>query len=318
MVDIVRKQRKPPLLTPSSIPCLRRLPTINITQGCSLGCSYCYIKNYRDYPGPNRIVLFDNTPGVVRDELTRKRKQPTRVYFSPSSDAFQYLPEVQQVTYDTMNVLLESGVEIAFLTKGFVSDRFLDLFARYPKRVHAQVGITSLDPELWRILEPRTACPRQRMDTIRCLRGMGINVTARLDPLIPELTDTATSLAPLLRQLSDTGVTFLAASYLFLRAGIAEEVIRQIERIGVPGLRPREWKYQPFVEGCGGGRCLGEQQRRERFARLACMGNEYGITVVACRCKNPSLSEGTCHIAGFSEVANARLFQQPLPLFEHS
>ena len=96
MVKVVRKHRKPPILTPSSIPCLKNLPTINITQGCALGCTYCYIRSYRSYPGLESVVLFENTAEVLGEELTKKRHRPTRVYFSPSSDAFQYLPNMVQ------------------------------------------------------------------------------------------------------------------------------------------------------------------------------------------------------------------------------
>ncbi len=298
MVEVIRKQRKSPVLTPSSIPCLRRLPTINITQGCALGCTYCYIKGYRDYPGPHRIVLFDNTAQLVREELARKRKPPTRVYFSPSSDAFQFPPEVQEVTYDAMRVLLDAGVEVSFLTKGFVSKQFLELFGKRPALVHAQIGVTSLNQKLWHMFEPCTAQPARRVDTIRALAEGGVKVTVRLDPLIPDVTDTTSSLASLLEQLRAAGITFCAASYLFLRPAYEERVARQLKGLGVGSLRPQEWTYQQFTDGCGGGRCIGEQERRERFEGLALLGRQCGMTIAPCRCKNPSLARGNCHIAG--------------------
>jgi len=111
-------QRKGPILTPSSLPCLSDMPTINITEGCAHGCVYCYTQGYTNYPGAGRVVVFDNIPELVRTELPRKRRKPSRVYFSPSSDAFQPLQAVQAVTYETMSMLLHAGVEVAFLTKG--------------------------------------------------------------------------------------------------------------------------------------------------------------------------------------------------------
>lgn len=162
MVEVIRRKRRSPILTPSSIPCLKSLPTINITQGCALGCAYCYIQGYAQYPGPDRVILFENTAELVKDELSRKRRPPARVYFSPSSDAFQYLPEVQEVAAATMTVLLNAGVEVSFLTKGFISERFLRLFASAPQLVFAQIGITTLDAGLWKRVEPRTAPPQAR------------------------------------------------------------------------------------------------------------------------------------------------------------
>ena len=173
MVDILRRKRKPPILTPSTIPCLRQLPTINVTQGCTLGCVYCYIQGYPDYPGKDRIVLYENTADLVREELSRRRKKPRRVYFSSSSDAFQNVPEVQEVSLETMRVLLEAGVEVAFLTKGVVGERFIELFARTPQLTFPQVGITTLQGDLSDKIEPNAASPSQRIGGIASLTGGG-------------------------------------------------------------------------------------------------------------------------------------------------
>ncbi len=315
MVEVIRKQRRPPILTPSAIPCLRSLPTINVTQGCALGCSYCYIQGYPDYPGPDHVVLYENTADIVRGELERKRKMPTRVYFSPSSDAFQHVPEVQDVSFQTMATLLEAGVEVSFLTKGFVSGRFLDLFAEHADRVYAQIGITSLCEKLWRTFEPRTAPPALRIETIHALVRLGCHVTARLDPLIPDVTDTARSLAPLLKGLSEAGVGFAAVSYLFLRPAVTPRVLEQLEGLGVPTLRPDEWEYQRFSEGCGGGRCISVASRRERFERIAAIGAGHGITIWPCRCKNPTLATGTCQIAGSDRLGQDGSARQGLLRF---
>ena len=295
MVKVIKKHRKPPILTASAIPCLKSLPTINITQGCALGCTYCYIQSYPGYPGPDSIVLFENTAEVVREELKRKRKRPTRVYFSPSSDAFQYIPAIQDVTLATMQVLLEQGIEVAFLTKGFVKRPFLDLFRPHARLVYAQIGMTSLDRSLWRRFEPRTAPPDQRIQTMRDLRRVGVAVTVRLDPLIPDLTDTATNLEPLLAQLQDSGIEFAAASYLFIRPGLGQELPAALEQLRVD---VGDWQQQSFAQGCGGGRMLTLDERRDRFAKLEPLGQRYGIAVRACHCKNPELADSTCQIAG--------------------
>ncbi len=312
MIELVKQERKGPILTPSSIPCLRSLPTINITQGCGLGCTYCYIKSYRDYPGPNRVIVFTNTATRVAEELKRKRKRPQRVYFSPSSDAFQYLPEVQQVTYETMRVLLNAGVEVAFLTKGFVSSRFLDLFDKHAPLVHAQVGLTSLDRLIWRSLEPRTAPPLHRIRNMKSLVSMGCHVTARLDPLIPDVTDSSPAVNALLEAVATSGITFAAASYLFLRPAFGKSVASMLKHLR-PDQRPEEWAYQEFTEGCAGGQSIGRRERKERFARLAEVGRRYGITISPCRCKNPGLADGSCHIAGPAQEQVSAPVQPGLP-----
>ena len=166
MVEVVRRRRRSAVLTPSRIPCLGHVCTINITQGCALGCGYCYIQGYSDYPGPDRVILYENTAELLASELRRRRRIPHRVYFSPSSDAFQDIPDVREVSYRTMSILLDAGVEVSFLTKGFVTEQFFELFRRTPAAVFAQVGITTLDKVLSTTIEPGAAAPEPASPTL--------------------------------------------------------------------------------------------------------------------------------------------------------
>ncbi len=294
MVEVITHERKPPILTPSSLPCLHNVATINITEGCALGCKYCYIQGYSHYPGAERVILYANTPEVVARELERKRKKPRRVYFSPSSDAFQYLPQVQDVSLRTMAVLLDAGIEVAFLTKGFITQRFLELFARHADRVFAQLGLTTLDRGLWRRFEPRTAPPELRIKSTQALARLGIYTTVRLDPLIPNLTDTDDNLLPLLRALAQAGIRDAAASYLFLRPRFDHRVQTLIgAAAGATG-----WSYQEFADGSGGGMMIPPAERAKRLTRLEALGNSFGVRIRPCRCKNPTLTEESCGIVG--------------------
>jgi DNA repair photolyase len=239
---------------------------------------------------------------VLREELRRKRRRPRRVYFSPSSDAFQYPPRVQDVSIRTMRVLLDAGVEIAFLTKGFITNRFLALFESAPNMVFAQIGITTLDRRLWREFEPRTAPPDLRIRYAQKLDAIGVRTTARLDPLIPDVTDTEANLGPLFEALASSGVREAAASYLFLRPAIAKLVARQLGAL-IPAIDPAEWVSQQFDGGSAGGRMVRLDERRQRFAKVAALAQSVGIRVRTCRCKNPELGGCGCDIAGPRETA---------------
>jgi len=299
VVALERRERKGPILTPSSLACLGGIPTINITEGCAHACSYCYTQGYSGYPGANRVVLFDNTAELVRAELARKRRRPKRVYFSPSSDAFQPLPEVQDVTFDTMSDLYERGVEVGFLTKGSVSDRFLTLFANRPDRVFAQVGITTLAEGLMRALEPRAASAAERLRTIEGLTRAGVVTRARLDPLVPDLTDTEANLRPLLSALSQRGVRSVAASYLFLRPAFAWRTVKRLRDLTGWSHASENWAWHRFADGVGRGKMIRPEVRRERFGRLRALAAEHNIEVHLCACKNPDLDlASNCHIAG--------------------
>lgn len=298
MVEVTLRQRKSPVLTPSALPCLRQVPTLNVTEGCALGCKYCYIQGYSHYPGSDRVIVYANLAELVAAELQRKRRKPRRVYFSPSSDAFQYLPQVQDVSLRTMKVLLEAGVEVAFLTKGFVKRPFMELFADHGDAVFAQIGITTLERRLCRTIEPRTAPPEMRIVAMETLTKIGVRTTARLDPLIPDVTDTDDNLLPLLRALGQAGIRDAAASFLFTRTPFERQIVATLEPL-VASSRPLDsWMTQAFADGTGRGRMIGPDDRARRFVRLQALGNSAGIRIRPCRCKNPDLANEPCAIAG--------------------
>jgi len=312
MVEVVRRRRRSAVLTPSRIPCLGKICTINITQGCAIGCGYCYIQGYSAYPGPNRVILYDNTAEMLASELQRRRRKPHRVYFSPSSDAFQNMPEVQGLSYRTMSLLLNAGVEVSFLTKGTVTPRFFELFKKAPTAVFAQVGITTLDLALSTALEPGAALPTDRLGTMRRLTDIGVQTTARLDPLIPDVTDVRSSIEPLLASICEAGIRFAAASYLFVRPRLARAIHELLSSVSGALVSAKRWPWQEFLGGHGGGQMLDAGERARRFGSLSAWGEQAGVSVAPCRCKNPEFDGQGCEIAGRPSREAREAFDQQL------
>ena len=147
-------ERRGAVLTPSGLACLAGVPTVNVSSGCAHRCVYCYGRGYSRYPGEDTVLVYQDTAARVEKELARKRRRPAAVYFCPSCDAFQPVNAVLEESYQTMRVLLESGVGVEFVTKGAVPGRFLDVFSRHPGRVSclrsAAATATSLSPMLSR------------------------------------------------------------------------------------------------------------------------------------------------------------------------
>jgi len=208
--NIEFEDRRATILSGSDLNCLHDVSTINITRGCAHRCIYCYGQGYSSYPGAGRVVFYRNLAQKLEAELSRKRKKPVRVYFSPSCDAFQPLDAVQDATYEIMGILLARKVSIAFLTKGRVGERFLTLFREHSGSVHAQIGVTTLDTAIAGRLEPGAATPADRLANVRALTQAGVPVMARLDPLIPYLTDSSEHLKPLFEEIVKAGVKSLA------------------------------------------------------------------------------------------------------------
>jgi len=138
------------------------------------------------------------------------------------------------------------------------------------------------------------------VQAIADLRRIGVAALARLDPLIPDLTDTPDNLEPLLLSLHQAGITDIAASYLFLRPAFAHRLVEQMREHLLTTSAMQEWSWQTFAGDRGGGRMPEVRERRERFARLIGLARRHGIEVRVCVCKNPGLSGPGCRIAGES------------------
>ena len=229
MTQVIATERKSAVLTPSSLACLAHVPTVNLTAGCAHECRYCYARGYLTHPGEGKVRFYTNTLAKLREELRRKRRKPATVYFSPSSDPFQPVPEVLNMAYDVFKLLLESEIGVAFLTKGRIPERHRNLLAAHAPLVQGRIGLITLDPGTTAAFEPGAAAPEARLAQAAGLIDTHVPVEARLDPILPGVTDGADCLEPLCAALARIGVRTIAASVLFLRPAVTGTLRRHVE-----------------------------------------------------------------------------------------
>ena len=288
-----------PALGKSALHCLANIPSVNLTVGCAHGCVYCYIRGYAQYPGEGRLTVYSDTAERVEKEISRKRRVPEVVYFCPSSDAFQPVSNVLEQSYRTMDTLLSRGIGIQFVTKGSVPGRFLELFARHPRKVAAQIGLATVDQQLANVLEPGASPIEARFATMRDLHSVGVEVSARADPLIAGVTDTDGSIGATLAGVAATGVSCVSASYLFLRPAIRQSLVRHIHDRGLLDriLEPYQQSQRLSLRAAGTFLESPPAAIREAgFARMRRIAQARGIAIVVCGCKNPDLTSGRCHL----------------------
>jgi len=175
MIQVIPVERKSAVLTPSSLACLAHVPTINFTAGCAHECRYCYACGYLTHPGEGKIRFYTNTLAKLREELRRKRKKPTTVYFSPSSDPFQPVPEVLDMAYDVFCFLLESEIGVAFVTKGLIPERHRKLLATHAPLVQGRIGLITLSPAMASAFEPGAAPPEARLAGLVVMSLLGMS-----------------------------------------------------------------------------------------------------------------------------------------------
>ena len=116
----------------------------------------------------------------------------------------------------------------------------------------------------------------------------------------------------LLASLRRVGVRFAAGSYLFVRPRLARAIHKLLLDASGARVNARRWTRQKFLGGCGGGQMLDAGERAHRFADLEAWGEQAGVCVTPCRCKNPGFAGQGCAIAGRDSDEALRLDDQQL------
>jgi DNA repair photolyase len=114
-----------------------------------------------------------------------------------------------------LEVLDRAGHPVGIVTKSALVLRDLDILARMAARdlVKVAISVTTLDPKLARVMEPRAATPPRRLEALRQLVKAGIPTSAVVAPVIPAINDA--EMERILEALAATGVR--NAGYVLLR-----------------------------------------------------------------------------------------------------
>ncbi len=172
--------------------------SINPYRGCSHGCIYCYARPTHEYLGfsagldfESKILVKHDAPELLRAALASPKWQPQVIAMSGVTDCYQPAEAKFKITRGCLEVLLEFRNPVGIITKNHLVTRDLDILRQLAALdcVQVSVSITTLRPELTRILEPRTSVPRDRLRAIRELADAGIPVNVMVAPVIPALTD---------------------------------------------------------------------------------------------------------------------------------
>ena len=95
-----------------------------------------------------------------------------------------------------MEALRDADTPISIVTKSTLILRDLDLLAELAQGPGATVyfTITTLDPALWRLIEPGTPPPLKRLQVLQRLSEAGVRCGVFLAPILPGITDTTESI----------------------------------------------------------------------------------------------------------------------------
>jgi DNA repair photolyase len=172
--------------------------SINPYRGCEHGCIYCFARPTHEYLGfsagldfESRIMVKRDAPRLLEAELLSTKWKPQLVMMSGVTDCYQPIERKLKITRGCLEVLARFRNPVAILTKNRLVTRDIDILSELAdyKAVVVNLSVTSLDPKLQQILEPRTSAPAARLDAIAQLRESGIPVGVMVAPVIPGIND---------------------------------------------------------------------------------------------------------------------------------
>jgi DNA repair photolyase len=317
LTKLVKKERRAQVLKSPAFGCFKGIPAVNVTRGCPHACVYCYARGFPEAPPRGEVHLYANLPEMLERELARKRKLPAWVSFSTASDPFPPVDEVLAVTYRAMKLLLERGIGISFLTKGFVPPDFVALFQKYRHLVRARIGLVSLCPDYRKTFEPGAASPWKRLLNIRNLVGAGVTTGVRIDPLIPGFAGSAEALESLFKRLRAAGAKEVSVNTLVLRPAVAEQLAAELPP-ELAGMIFRHYRGQPWqkVITAAKTKLLPRAARETQYLLSKEVAHRYGLNCRICGCKNPDLPWESCDPGVIQENRASMVRAEQCTLFD--
>lgn len=177
-------------------PDLAMMYSMNPYQGCEHGCIYCYARNSHEYWGfsagldfESKIIVKENAPQLLEKFLLNPNWQPVPISVSGNTDCYQPLERKYEITRNILKVFARYRHPLGMITKNGLIVRDIDLLQDLASDnlVHVYISITTLNEDLRRAMEPRTASGIKRLKTVEALAKAGIPVGIMNAPIIPGL-----------------------------------------------------------------------------------------------------------------------------------
>ncbi|HZB12224.1 MAG TPA: PA0069 family radical SAM protein [Chryseolinea sp.] len=177
-------------------PDLSGMYSLNPYQGCEHGCIYCYARNTHEYWGfsagldfESKIIVKQNAPALLEKFLIHPDWHATPIMVSGNTDCYQPLERKLEITRKLLMIFAKYRHPVGMISKNSLVTRDLDILTDLAKDnlVQIHISITTLNEDLRRVMEPRTASAKKRLLTVETLAKAGIPVGIMNAPIIPGL-----------------------------------------------------------------------------------------------------------------------------------
>jgi DNA repair photolyase len=227
--------------------------TINAYRGCSHACVFCFARPTHEYLGLDPSTDFDrvivvktNAVERLRAELSPSRWAGHHIAMGTNTDPYQRAEGKYHLTRGIIETLSEVRNPFSILTKGTLVLGDLERLQEASKRTSVELSfsIGTLDPEVWRLTEPGTPHPRQRIEAVAKLNDAGIPCGVLVAPILPGLSDRREQLDDVVGACVEAGARSISPVVLHLRPGVREHYLGWLEETR-PDLMPAHRRLYP-------------------------------------------------------------------------
>jgi len=213
--------------------------SLNPYMGCAHQCTFCFVRAFErlaDRPADDRygtsIRVKTNLVEQLRKELARPGWKHEQVAVGTATDPYQPAEGRWRLTRGAIQALGDSATPFGLITRGPLIVRDLDVLADAAVRADVSVtfSVPTLDPGVWRLTEPGTAPPRQRLRALRTLVDHGIKASVGMAPILPGITDRPDLMEDVVKAARDAGATGVWANVLYLKPGTREHFLENLAR----------------------------------------------------------------------------------------
>jgi DNA repair photolyase len=208
--------------------------TLNPYRGCTHACHYCFARRYQTQfelgPGDHFssvIIVKTNLVEILRRELDKPTWIREQVAVGTATDPYQPIEGHYKLTRGALEAFLEARTPVGLVTKGPMIVRDRDVLADLGRQAGCTVymSVPTVDEEAWRVLEPGTAPPLQRLRAVRQLRDAGINAGVLMAPVVPGFTTQPARLEATIKAIAEHGAAFMGANVLYLKEGTKDHFL---------------------------------------------------------------------------------------------
>lgn len=202
--------------------------SLNPYRGCVHGCHYCFARRYHPHlnlsPGEDfsgTILVKVDAPTLLARELSARSWRRETVAVGTATDPYQPIEGKYRITRGCLEAFAAWRSPVGLITKGTMVVRDVDVLTDLAGRTDSSVciSIPTLDPDLWRRLEPGTPPPAQRLRALGVLARAGVRAGVALAPIIPGMTDDPEGLRRVASRAAESGARFLWGGTLYLKDG---------------------------------------------------------------------------------------------------